>query len=1587
MRSLGTFAPPSGASQDTRSRGDSFCSQHIAHIGRCFAGMFLAISFLQPAVRGQNFGMGPIDTRGRFIEAPRAVLQLIADARQAIENKRSSDAVLLLGELLAREPVLQEESDLIGQDFFLDAAAGDDLVQQSMLAEAERLIGELDRESLSVYELRYGPKAQQMLERASNNQDRELLRDVSRRYLNTRAGQQATLLLADLELSEGRPTAALGIYRRLASIASARTTFGDPLIARLAGAEFLAGRDSAAEEHLRAAAQDGLQVSISGVPQIEGIEEGKELAWLRTHFGATAASRVAPADALRVPLGGASSTGAGGGELPLSLLRWEVPTTADTKQSTELRSFSERGARNVIPAPSWQPIFARDQLFMRTTQRMIAIDFATGIRLWEYPWTSTPEEQVEGTELEIMEGQGASNELFVQRVWNDLPYGRLTSDGTRLFLLNHLTGVEHMPLGQMRMMGIRTTESKHNALVALDIQTEGKLLWVRGKGANEPSELSLADAFFLSPPLPVEGALYVLAEIAGDTFLLSLDPSSGSELWRQQLVGNESTTIETDPIRRIAGAFPAFRDGILVCPTGSGAVLAIDLNSRSLLWGNPFPRNDSSMLNRGGRFQQQPTSLQQDYLNRWFSGTPVISSSGAVLVTPVETDRLYGYDLLTGQPLWPAILRQNYLYLAGIRGNRFFLVGANQMMGFDLASGRPAWSAPLILEGNERIAGTGVFGEDCYLLPTNQQAILQVDLQTGKIIERRQTEYPQGNLLAVRDSIVSQSATMLAVAYQQESLRPVVQEMLAQTPDSPWALVRQGELLLQEGKREEAIASLLRAREQAPDDEDVRVRLVTAVLQSIRSGDRPSAVSAALLDELIELPSQRIELLRLRVEEALAEGQGLAAARHLAELSRLILRSDQDRRTSEPTMITIGPSLQVSFDAWIGARMDLAWQRMSPADQEQWTVLLENEVPSILGSAPRTQRRFLHQFGDFAPTDRIRKGLFDTAVEDALWVAAERSGLEALESASSPPDRERMDAWRAALVKLYLRTNFLAEAAAYAAELDPGSAWRQDPLVASAIAAAPAPHAWPAGIGLRAGQLTTPAGVQVAMPPGMRRPDRNPVDVIARRGRQMELWQPMGSRSGRFEIRSPMGQPWPLRTESIQANNELVQASLDGGLMVMLTPTEMIALDLFAPGGQQGFSEILWRRPWRDRIGSGAINSRSEHTFFRDRTQYYRVSSERAGDSASGVVWIGPIVGNQGYFLQASEVIAYDVSTGEDVWRSSGHSKETFIVADRDSVAVLGGDNTLQILRASDGVLREQRPWEPSEIVHLSAGPHLLTSRKEAAAQSPESSESVIRLVSPLTNQQLLTFRVPAAPQQGEADACAKIIDGRYLVLMTAAGRLIVWDLLVGESICEEDVEFTGTISSLYAILWENGIVVCLTRAKDRALPDGSTATMQYVHGVEHVDIDGPIIMVDRREKKIAWTKNLEDAWGVTINQPGSNPLLLLSRGKRTFTNPGKPLHTLDVLAIDTRDGSEAIRVDAMQIESNNSVLQTDIQVRPQENFVDVAIERYIFIFDFGPDVLPAQERIFSADRVRELHARSAAEGIRPSNNPPPLVP
>lgn len=1483
---------------------------------------------------------------GRFIEPPRIVEQQLREAERALSEQRYSDVVVGLGDLLSIESDDAFDGDLSGQDFFLDSdqsrPSGAPL-GNSLLRSARNMIGELPAAGMETYELRYGPLARKELNEASLSRDWLAAREVRRKYFHTTAGYEASYLLAQRELFEGRPLGASLFLDDVVRTPRALQHLGRGVLLLHAAALHLSGRDLPAQQHLGAGEEIWLGEQRYLWPADEQRSE-----WLTERFGLNE-DQSTPRIADYPMLGArANRNGASSGELPLSNERWMLDTASSPLQEREVKRVAEELATSgKLPPPSWVPLRVGEQLLMRTTERLVGVDFRTGKRVWTYPWQSGYEyfEEEEPSIGEIP-SESAASELLTQRVWNDVPYGQLSSDGERVYILDDLGEVEMATLNPMlNLRGVRPADVTHNTLVALELATEGKLLWRLGGGAEETS--SLSDAFFLGPPLPLDGRLYVMAEIAGDINVCCLDPQTGTELWRQHLVAVESGGLEADPIRRVAGAMPTYCEGLLVCPTGAGAIVAIDLADRMLRWGVSFERNAEMIRSLAGRGRGPETA---QLMQRWFSGTAVIAER-AIVVTPVESDRLFGFDLLTGESLFPEKNRVHMKYLAGIRNGRFFVAGSSQIRAFDLRTGTPEWTSPRdLLSAGQQIAGLGVFGDSDYLLPTTANQIVRVSLDDGSVLDRRETRFPLGNLVAVDGEVIAQGPTSLAVAYGEATLEPLVREILEKNPDDFHALVRKSQLLIQRGDRKQALKLLSRAREIKPGDDEVRMHSVSAMLGTLRDSQEVDPELVASLDQLIDRPAERVELLALQVRTSLRNGQRIESIRHLLDLSDLV--ASEPLLDGTASAFLSDSARQCSLDAWLTARVVQLASEASVEELGQINALVQQKTESNLRSSTGLIRQRLRHFGSLMGAEPLRLELASRLGEELSWLELERLALgigvpsdEYLSSLSS--DRLWM------LAQAYASGSMPKDVIRVLDLLTARSDQAGDPRIVELreLAMQHVQKAvWPQEITVNWETRQTRI---------MRAATPEPRVAETRRlaGLQFEGWRLISDGSSPLALRDPFGMLRRIQFEGggLEMDKE---AEVSGGVMVVVMPDGLMVVDLYRFLSDRGVDAVLWQRSLSG-DGGPIARRRSTTTPFDDQVVRYNIGS--TGTTLSVPEFrLGPVMGDRVLLLQGGELLAIDLLTKETLWRNSSAPLSGAVLCDGQRVAVVS-PSTAEVVffDAFDGRNLGAEPWLGGEI-WAAIGTNVLSYRGTGT-----DNEYDLQLTDPFIGKILMQHQSVGSNRTNSdasiPSAFGRVIDGRHLLLLDNGGNTLIWDLVEGREVSRVQLPADGDLVGLNALILD-GLAILLPRSKVDPTGSLDAPQLQTSDARNHVTVNA-VHAISLSDGTVQWGHEFDKPWGCTLTQPADTPLLMMARTPFTYSTTSRR-ETLEVLAINVRDGSFVDQSENRPTQGGRNELETRVTVLAPNSKVMVQLGTQTLTYSFGEPAEVEAHQVLPSDAV-----------------------
>ncbi len=1477
----------------------------------------------------------PISRSASFVDAPRSVRQYLREAEESIADEQYSDAVIRLGDMLAREPDPALDEDLSGQDYFVEAAEAADrgaVLRESVLRQARQMLAELPADGLETYELRYGPPARRELAAAVESRDIELLRGVRRKYFHTRAGYQASLLLAQDAIYRGQPLAASLLLDEIVATPQALETLGDSVVLMHAAACQLGGRE------LPEVPQRSETVTLGGEEQPWPSEQ--ELAdWIdRQYHGAERTPRSSGSEhALR---GGVPDrNGSDAGEMPLSLELWIQRATASPSQERQVRERSdELVARGALAPPSWTPLLIGDYVLMKSTERLLGVDFNTGKLVWEYPWTSpSPTHDETGLTFDMLADDGDRSDLLMQRIWNDQPYGQITSDGERVYQLHDLGQVEGATFGPWGQRGTRPADGSRNSLVALKLATEGKLAWSLGNQEDNPTDFS--EAFFLGPPLPIDGRLYVLVELSGDICLSCLDPATGSEFWRQPLVAVESGGVEVDPIRRVAGAVPTYHEGVLICPTGAGAMVAFDLADRTLRWGVSFKR--SAEFERRAFGRTGSVDVMQ-LMQRWSDGTAVASGTD-VVVTPVESDRALGYDLITGEARFNGINRIHFRYLAGIRDGRFYLVGSDRMQAYDLETGSSLWSTPEhLVAAGQRISGHGMFGDGEYFLPTTNNQIIRVSLEDGTVLGRRSCNFSLGNLVAVDGKIISQSPTELAVALGEATLEPRVTKLLAEDPDDFDALVRKSQLLIQRGEREEALQLLEKTRQRQPDNDEVRMLSVLAMLGILREDPAADPDLYDVLDDLVDQPESRAELISLRVRAGIAGSDYSEAISQLIRLSDLV---GQPTAFPEP-FDTVGGEepRQCSIDSWIAARVaELAGR----ASEEELAVIndtLTEQLAPAQGGSNQLLQQYVKHFGVLDGVESLREELFERFQLADAALEMERVALGHI----SPSRLEALSDRRLSMLGEAYGTGRFGEDAQRVA-----TALRQrgKEETATQIEAYPEVGArevdreqWSKDVELTWDSVRTMRGRSNSVS-GIR---YLPTRRLA--GDQLRGWHVVRESSNPLAIRDPNGLVHPISIEQEQRQgSDLPKTLVSGGVMIVVLSDQIVALDLYRTFDND--TPVLWSRSTGGDGGSIA-KRRSVMNVFDDQV-LLDVINTNVPSSVTAEFRVGPITGDRLLILQGGELVCLDLMTSEQLWRNSDAPLGGAVVCDDQRVAVVSPEaDEVVFFNLLDGEKLASEPWNGGDL-WAGTGEYVLcydqaddAPTDDAAPETPAMYD--IRLIDPFTDDVLLHRRAAPANRRSEnvEAAYGQVVEGRYLALFDTEGTAVIWDLVEARQLAElEDLPKYDDLNGLQAVLLEEQFLL-LPRRRQMPKEESGTATLQTANMPNHQRVDA-VISVSLEQGEHRWTEQFDAPWGCTLAQPSAIPILTLTRGWSDFNATGSRKRELEVLAMDVRDGDTLVQ-ERREVPSGANLIETVVAAQPEQRRVTCRIGAEELTFDFA---------------------------------------
>ncbi|MCA9055355.1 MAG: PQQ-binding-like beta-propeller repeat protein, partial [Planctomycetaceae bacterium] len=645
---------------------------------------------------------------------------------------------------------------------------------RSVRRSASQLLVEMPLAGRQQYERLYGPAAESLWRQVESDGNLEAHSELLRRFLHTTVGRQAAWRMAVMRQDQGASLSAALLLEQLVVDPSSASLFGAELELRAALAWQAAGRSERAATHLDAIAERNIEsVELLGTTLTIPGDSAARSEWLAGLAGAVVDRSAALSGAGVAPF-----------LPPRDAADWHVPAVCEddllamypdraqklngvleTMQQLQ-REQSQENGRLLIPAP--RPLVLPDRLLVRGPDRLQCLSAADGAPQWiaatvDYTFRELAEQS------DFSSRDDLTRELYLgQRAWCDGTSAVMACDDSRAYTVvdcGMIGAVDSIVAMQSRRHG--KGAFRDNTLQAFDLRG-GRQLWSIGGPPVAGNETDpFGGLFFLGAPTLHEGRLYCLVEDRGQVRLLVLDPSTEVRptlLWTQSLLNTPPLMdVLQHEIRRTTPLSPVIQGQVVICPTGSGSVVAVDLVARQLLWTSTYQTVTPEIRRRGRMRPVQALAMQQQVAldrlldaPRWRQSFSIWQQDRALFTIP-DSDSLLCVRASDGERLWE-LSRENWQYVAAVDAIKVTLVGDSEIDAVRLSDGEPAWEQPTPIPPP---SGAGFEHDGLYTLPLSTGEVATIDLNTGRLLARSPLveDVLPGNLTAASGRLVSQSAT------------------------------------------------------------------------------------------------------------------------------------------------------------------------------------------------------------------------------------------------------------------------------------------------------------------------------------------------------------------------------------------------------------------------------------------------------------------------------------------------------------------------------------------------------------------------------------------------------------------------------------------------------------------------------------------------------------------------------------------------------------------------------------------------------------------------------------------------------------
>lgn len=1457
-----------------------------------------------------------------FLMAPRPLARLWSEARRSIAQGRYADGIQALGAILQGSDSLPD--DLKAQDFFL-ARDADRVYRRTLKASARELLATLDDEGREILEIEFGVEARRQLDAATQARDFSKLQEITRNFPHTEASYDAMILIARQQLTNGFPIAAANAYQTLAEYPAARERFGVGLIQAAA----LCWMHADSPRNAASILLNGAELFPGGSVVIGGrqIPLTRDAQWLEilesaAEFDLSRRDDSAPDDWL-VGGGNESRDAVADITMPLPNARWTTLVHSSVPEKQALLELEEAQRQSdQVMIPKFEVRAVGDLVLAKTTDaRVVAIDLETGLTEWPYYFHSNAVDlrNKDQSYLTSSSSEGISEELQM-RVWGSSAFGRFSCGTERMYYIT-------ADPANVGYQGRNPVLAVSNELHCTSISGQGKILWQIKD-----------DTFFLGPPLEYAGDLYAIIERNNETQLAAYDPNSGKLLWTQQLIHPVYSQLRYDRQRRSQALSPSIANGIAYCPTGAGALVAVDIVNRTLKWATAY----SPEVANNAAFQRSAfgfAGMDFSPLSARWQDAEIVVSEGVVVLSPPEANRFYCWDALTGRPTRPPTDRRQGRYIAGVRDGHVFVVGESGVQCFELRSEQagPVWDVQY--PGRSKLVGKGLWLAGSMIIPLSGNRVIEISTRVGDngmLLNTAEVDQPLGNLFAHKGNLISASATSVSAYHTKYALERQVNERLAADAQDTWGLNQKAQLACASGDTEGSYKLLTESLKINPDNVDTVYLLIETLLQGLKEDFSTYHARAREVEQLVELGPQRFRLLQYLALGSIRADRNIDAFDHLMSLMQQRSQPNSLSAESRSKQLQLSEIHTVDTDNWIATELARCYARASAEEKQMMSDRIGTQLRAISSQLLPLRLQQL-RFYNWHP--RAADSIIATAID--LLARGDDEQVRA-EHMLQPLLTHESEAIQATARKLLSRNT-------QRDSMDFGPRGRAFPSIYETAGGLPfAELAKDADV---SGSLMQPIPWKQGNMETIIKGDSQLYPMGASLALQME-------RFGRPDIELRLSSNLLIVNNSngdhvsdieirrASADTGIVpsQAVIRGGLILLETTSEIVALDMYR-GLNSPREGMLWRQSLQIPGASPNARFRPPRHDLEDANPLLDVKGARR--SSGGLTSsVGPTT-PCGVILQlGGSIVSLDAYTGREQWSRDGYDDRISIVADGLIVAVTNPSlGQVELLDCRDGSTIDQRAYRENWTHWFSyKGLSVDWSERSGSSNdlivSPRSNTPVVRVWNPMTGD------VVVPELQLARGSRASVCEGKYLAIVEPSSNLHFIDL-EKQLYKLFEVETDETPLALHVTRFTDTIVVATS--SEQTARRNRIEKIERPRGSNLLPVNGFIYAIDRRQSELQWDKpGILYGMFLPIPQPRNSPFMVAYRSNRD-----RNMNTLSVAVVDLRDGS--LPFSAEGIPTNTGSPNFAMLLRPRTQTLNATIGSVDFMMRVTDQPKPPQ--------------------------------